>query len=97
LRVVTRERTFDDLLRAAFDQISSSARGNLSVLGRMLAGLQAAGAASRDVERRQNLDDYASRMHETRDSLSTSHERSSFERILDRTRTSLKAPEDDAP
>jgi uncharacterized membrane protein len=96
LRVVTRERTFDDLLHAAFDQISSSARGNLSVLGRMLAGLQAAGAATREVERRQNLVDYASRMHEARDSLSTAHERSSFERILDRTRLSLEAAEDDA-
>lgn len=94
LRVISRERTFDDLLRAAFDQITSSARGNLTVLGRLLSALQAVGGATLEPQRRQNLIDYAARLHEARDSLTTPQDAGRFERMLARTRSLLTAAPD---
>lgn len=89
LRVVTTEQTYESLLSDAFDQIRSSARGNVSVLVRMLEAVKTAGAATRDVQRRKTLIDYVASMEEMRDSLSSARERAYYEQTLISTRLAL--------
>jgi uncharacterized membrane protein len=89
LRVVTTEQTYESLLSDAFDQIRSSARGNVSVLVRMLEALKTAGAATRDMQRRKALVEYGDCMKEMRDSLSSERERAYYEEMLVNTRLAL--------
>jgi uncharacterized membrane protein len=83
LRVVTIEQTFAGLLADAFDQIRGNARGNLTVLARILVALRATGGRTSDQHRRKALVDYVSSMREMLDSLPISHERAQFESALE--------------
>ena len=89
LRVVTTEQTYESLLSDAFDQIRSSAGGNVSVLVRVLEALKTAGAATRDMQRRKALIGYVGCMEEMRESLSSAHDREYYERTLNNTRLAL--------
>jgi uncharacterized membrane protein len=91
LTVITKEQTYESLLSDAFDQIRNSARGNVSVLVRMLDALKAAGSATHDVQRRKALINYVGCMEEMRESLHSAHERAYYERILISTRLALSS------
>lgn len=95
LRVVTTEQTFESLLSDAFDQIRSSARGNFSVLARILEALRAMAIATRDAQRRRALFDYISCMQEMRDSLLSAHDRAQYDEGLGKTRLALAPQADD--
>jgi len=79
VRVVSVEQTFSGLLAGAFDQMRSSARGNLSIIVRMLEALQRLAARARDDQRRRPLAEYLDCMTELRDSLASVYERDQFD------------------
>ena len=89
LRVVTVEQTFEGLLADAFDQILGNARGNFTVLTRILVALRAAGERTSDPQRRRALVDYISRMQDIHGSLPLAHERAQYEEMLAGARLAL--------
>jgi uncharacterized membrane protein len=90
VRVISVEQTFASLLGGAFDQIRSCARGNLSIIVRMLEALQRLAASTRDVQRRKPLAEYLDCMTELRDSLGSVYERDQFDATLRRARVVMR-------
>ena len=92
LRVITIGPTFASLVSASFDQIRSSAEGNVAILLRMLGALQVIGSQTDDTNRRRILDEQVCCIDEagTRSILS-SHDRARFTERVSEVRVSLGA------
>jgi len=80
------------LLADSFDQIQSSSEGNLTVMLRMLDGLQTVAGLTANPRYRRALGEQADQIAELAErTIESSHERTRFESRLAQVREALKA------
>ncbi len=98
LRVITIGPTFASLVSASFDQIRSSAEGNVAIMLRMLGALEVIGSQTDDTKRRRILDEQVCCIAEvgTRSILS-GHDRARFTERVSEVRVSLGAELEPSP
>jgi uncharacterized membrane protein len=83
--------TFASLVAASFDQIRTSAQGNVAIMLRMLGALQTIASLTSNPGRRRVLGDQVKHIAELADrSLESPHERARFENRLARVREALE-------
>ena len=92
LRVLTIGPTFEDLLAESFDQIRSSARGNVAIMLRILGALQTLAGLTASPGRRRALRDQMLWITELAErTLESAHERARIDTRLARVREALEA------
>ena len=92
LRVITIGPTFEDLLAESFDQIRSSAKGNVAIMLRILGGLQTIAGLTANPGRRRALGDQMQWIVELSErTLESAHDRARIETRLARVREALEA------
>lgn len=91
LRVIASGPTFAGLAAASFDQIRGGARGNVAILLRMLAALQAIASLTESPDRRQTLQEHLQRIAEVAErTIEAPCDRAKFERRLAHVREALE-------
>jgi uncharacterized membrane protein len=92
LRVIAVGPSFESLLAESFDEIQSSCKGNLTVMLRMLDGLQTLAGLTANPPHRRALGEQADQIAELAErTLESPHERTRFESRLAQVREALKA------
>ena len=92
LRVIAVGPSFESLLADSFDQIQSSSEGNLTVMLRMLDGLQTVAGLTANPRYRRALGEQADQIAELAErTIESSHERTRFESRLAQVREVLQA------
>ena len=92
LRVLTIGPTFEGLLAESFDQIRSSAQGNVAIMLRMLGALQTIAGLTAKPSRRRALRDQARWIAELAErTLDSAHDRARIDTRLARVREALEA------
>jgi uncharacterized membrane protein len=90
LRVIAVGPSFDSLLAESFDEIQSSCKGNLTVMLRMLDGLQTVAGLTTDPCHRRALGAQANQIADLAErTLEAPHERTRFESRLGQLREAL--------
>ncbi|MBU1565556.1 MAG: DUF2254 domain-containing protein [Proteobacteria bacterium] len=91
LRVITIGPTFEDLLGESFDQIRSSAKGNVAIMLRILGALQTIGGLTANPGRRRVLRDHVLWITEMAErTLESAHDRARIETRLAPVREALE-------
>jgi uncharacterized membrane protein len=92
LRVIAMAPTFEKLLADAFDQIRRNAEGNVSVMVRLLSGLDAIASLTDSPHRRRALREQVQWITELADrTIKSAHDRTWIEGRLRRVRETLEA------
>jgi len=92
LRVIAMGPSFNTLLAESFDEILSSCKGNLTVMLRMLEGLQTLAGLTANPPHRRVLGEQADQIAELAErTLEFPHEQTRFESRLAQVREALKA------
>jgi uncharacterized membrane protein len=92
LRVIAMAPTFEKLLADAFDQIRRNAEGNVSVMVRLLGGLDAIASLTDSPHRRSALREHVQWIAELADrTIKSAHDRTRIEGRLRRVREALEA------
>jgi len=92
LRVIAKAPTFESLLSSAFDQIRRNAKGNVSVMSRMLGALDTIASQTDSPRRRLALCEQVQRIAELADrTIDSAHDRARIEERLMRVRKALDA------
>ena len=92
LRVIAIGPTFEDLLAASFDQIRSSAKGNVAIMLRMLGAIQTIAGLTAGPSRRRALREQVQWIAELAErTIESAHDRERLESRLARVREALEA------
>jgi uncharacterized membrane protein len=92
LRMIVKGPTFESLLGESFDQIRTSAKGDLAVMSRMLDGLQTLAGVTASAQRRRALRDHVQWIGELAErTLESIHDRARIDTQLARVRDMLEA------
>ncbi len=84
--------TFESLLSSAFDQIRRNAKGNVSIMLRMLGALDVIASQADSPRRRLALGEQVQRIAELADrTIDSTHDRARLEARLSRVRKALEA------
>jgi len=92
LRAITMAPTFDSLLAEAFDQIRSSAEGNVAIMARMLGAIHTIASLTVSPPHRRALDEQVQWIAELADrTIESTHDRARMETRLKHVRDALEA------
>jgi uncharacterized membrane protein len=91
LRVIAKGPSFESLLDESFDQIRSSAKGDLAIISRMLDALHTLAGVTASPQRRRTLREQVERLAELAErTVESSHDRSRINARLTRVREALE-------
>jgi len=92
LRVIAKGPSFESLLAESFDQIRSSAKGNIAIMSRMLSALQTIASLTARPGRRRAIRYQVQWIAEmTERTVETAHDRARIDTLLARVRETLEA------